>query len=432
VNCRWLPLLSFASALAWGTPAGAQSLTADQILQQFNAVIFQNFSSSSDVEGRTVIGGNLTEGGTFALNPTAEAASSFAALTVYGNVTSGNSMNLDAGEGATIAGSNAGSFDLNDGGSVFIGGSNSGALTTTGSGSATVSVVGSNSGQISVSNGGSVYVGNGNSANIGVSGGTSAISINGNNTATLTLNNGGTVKVHGNAGAGTLNGGSLTYTGSVGSWNMNGGATSKKAASLSLPAPSNTLPSFASTFEAPMVALSSQLAALTPGSSVLISGNNVTLEAKPNAQGIAVLDLSTSVFTQNAQVSVALNGASSFIINLSVAGCSSNCSYTIPNSVNFENPTTYADSVLWNLTDVSSMSFTNEFGGTVLAPSASLSNSNPIDGAVIALNFSGTGEIHDYPFAGKLPAPEPSGLAVLAVGLLGVGFLRRGRGKAIG
>ena len=54
-----LSLWCFATALAWVNPAGAQSLTADQILQQFNAVIFENFSASSDVEGRAVIGGLL-------------------------------------------------------------------------------------------------------------------------------------------------------------------------------------------------------------------------------------------------------------------------------------------------------------------------------------------------------------------------------------
>ena len=250
MNCRWLSLLCLVSALAWGTPAGAQSLSADQILRQFNAVIFQNFSSSADVEGRTVIGGNLTEGATFALNPTAEAASTFAALTVYGSVASGNSMNLDAAEGATIAGSNAGSFQperwrqrLHRRQQL------SGAFSTAG-GTANISVVGNNSGQITLSGGGSVYAGNGNSANVNVNGGSGTVSINGNNTATVTLNNGGTVEVNGNAGDGSPNGGSLTYTGKKGSWNLpNRRRHVDEGEVTGLPPPSNTLPSFASTFQ---------------------------------------------------------------------------------------------------------------------------------------------------------------------------------------
>ena len=126
------------------------------------------------------------------------------------------------------------------------------------------------------------------------------------NTGNVTLNNGGTVKIAGNAGSGTLNGGSLSYGANSGTWNLNNGATATHVPSLQMPATSTTQPSFASTFEAPLTALSTQLAALTPTSTVLTSGNNVTLEAKPNAQGIAVLDITTAVFTPNASVSVAL------------------------------------------------------------------------------------------------------------------------------
>ena len=71
----------------------------------------------------------MTGGASFAVNPTAEAASKFAALTVYGNETSANSFNLDSASGLVIVGTNAGGFNLNDGGSVFVGGNNSGSLT---------------------------------------------------------------------------------------------------------------------------------------------------------------------------------------------------------------------------------------------------------------------------------------------------------------
>ena len=407
--------------------AHAQGLSPSEILQQFNDVIFGNFSTSADVEGRSVIGGNMTGGATFALNANAEAASAFAALTVYGSETGTGSYNIDGTGGAVINGSNAGAFTLNAGGSVFVGGNNTGNVTSN-SGSTSIAIAGSNSGTLNLNDGGSVTIGAGNTAGVTISNGSGAsdsVSINGNNSGYLTLNAGGTVKVNGNAGSGSLNGGSVAYTGSKGSWNLNGGATAVKVSSLNLPVPSSPLPSFASTFEQPLIALSNQLAALTPTSTVLTSGNNVTLEAKPAADGIAVLDISTSVFQPNDSVSVALNGAKSLIINLSVAGCSKDCSYTFPTSVNFQNTTTYADSVLWNVTDVSSLSFTNAFGGSVLAPIASVTNTGPINGDLIALSLQGAGELHDYPFTGPLPTPEPSSLAVMAVALAGTGALRR-------
>lgn len=367
--------------LALCVPAGAQALSADQILQQFNAVIFGNLTTSADIEGRTVIGGNMTGGNTFALNPVSEAASSFSALTVYGNVTGTGTYDVDNASGLTVAGTNAGNFQLNSGGSVYIGGANTGNLTTTG--------------------------------------GSASVSINGNNSGYLTVNGGGTVRITGNAGSGTLNGGSLEYTGSMGSWNLNN-ATATQVSSLSL---SSSLPNFASTFEAPLTALSSQLSAMTANSTVLVNGNTITLNAQPGTNGVAVLDLSTSQLTANSNVSVALNGATSLIVNLTVAGCSSNCSYTFPNNVTFLNPTTYADSVLWNITDVSNLSFTNEFGGSILAADATVMNSSSIDGTLVALNYDGSGELHAYPFNG-IPMPEPSSIAVLAAAIAGIGAFR--------
>ena len=110
-------------------PPGAQALTADQILQQFNAVIFGNFTTDADVEGRTVIGGNMTGGATSALNAVSEAASAFSALTVYGSETGTGTFNIDDTGGVVITGPNAGSPTLNAGGSVFVGGNNTGNLT---------------------------------------------------------------------------------------------------------------------------------------------------------------------------------------------------------------------------------------------------------------------------------------------------------------
>jgi hypothetical protein len=214
VNLLKPPAWCLAAVVMGIVPARAQSLSASpsatQILQQFNAVIFNGFTSTADVEGRTVIGGSMSGGASFAINPAAEAASAFAALTVYGNETSSNSFNLNLAESVAIAGNNAGTFNLNSGGNIFIGGSNTGALNSSG-GTTALSVLGSNSGSVNLNGSGSVYIGGSNNAAVSINGGSAAsdsISINGNNNSSLTLNNGGTVKVNGNAGSGNLNGGS--------------------------------------------------------------------------------------------------------------------------------------------------------------------------------------------------------------------------------
>jgi hypothetical protein len=140
--------------------ADATTLTDSQIFGQFNAVIFNNFNATSEVEGRTVVGGNLTGGTNFEIH-SGLAASSFGALSVYGSVTDSGTLNIDNGAGIAIAGNNSATFSMNSGGSAYIGGVNSGTLTING-GMGNLSVIGANSGALSLASGGSVYVGNGN------------------------------------------------------------------------------------------------------------------------------------------------------------------------------------------------------------------------------------------------------------------------------
>ncbi len=53
----WIAPLVVASLMAAAGPAHAGPLSDSDIFSQFNAVVFGNFSSTSDVEGRTVVGG---------------------------------------------------------------------------------------------------------------------------------------------------------------------------------------------------------------------------------------------------------------------------------------------------------------------------------------------------------------------------------------
>jgi hypothetical protein len=69
---RWrLAALILVGALA-APAAHAQTLTASQILSEFNAVIFGNFASSADVEGRVMVGGSVGTGATFYIHPGSE------------------------------------------------------------------------------------------------------------------------------------------------------------------------------------------------------------------------------------------------------------------------------------------------------------------------------------------------------------------------
>ena len=100
-------------------PAHATVISANEILGQFNAVVSNNFSTNSDVEGR-LVAGNINNGGssTFYENPNAlSAPSSFQGVNAL-TIQSCPSCNVNNGGGVNFITSNAGTFNLNGGGSI--------------------------------------------------------------------------------------------------------------------------------------------------------------------------------------------------------------------------------------------------------------------------------------------------------------------------
>ena len=142
----------------------------------------------------------------------------------------------------------------------------------------------------------------------------------------------------------------------------------------------------------------------------------------------------------NSKVTINLDGATSVVVNVNVDSCVfGNRSFSLPTSVNFNRPIGYAATVLWNFVNATSLNFSNEFGGSVLAPLAAVTNNGPIDGSLVAANYSGNGELHSHPYTGTFPgaasvsgsgsvvAPEPAGLALIATGLVRLAAIRRSR-----
>lgn len=437
---RWLmPLYLSASLFAVGS-ARADVLTASQILQQFDAVVFGNFSSSADVEGRTVIGGNISGNGSFYVNPGSEAASSFTALSVYGASNGGGQINIDNAGGVAVAGLNNAGLSLNGGNSVFVGAGNSGNISVSG-GVATVAIAGANSGAINVNGGGAVTINGANSGNgVSVSGGTATIGINGNNTATVTANAGGTISINGTSG--NINGTSATnvYLPNSGDKTGNINNAHVQYGPVSVSPPTNPLPDFGATLQTPLTGLSSQLDGQAANSTISSANGTVTFNATPNASGQAVFDIPASVLTAG-NTNIVLNGgtATTIIINVAAPCVGTVCAINVPSSTNFNSLlASYGLDTLWNFYNATTLTLGGQFVGTVLAPDAAVSNSNQIDGDLIASSFSGSGELHNYAFGGDLTfgspsenAPaviaEPSSIALVGVGLVGLVVIVRRR-----
>lgn len=227
--------------------------------------------------------------------------------------------------------------------------------------------------------------------------------------------NAGTARIQGNVSNANLNGISPAAIGGTSSQsNINSGVLvgAAKTAALSAASAQATAQNFATLFNQ----TSSYLSTLADtGGTVSIQGNRATFNAVAN-HGVAVFNLSaidTALFAVG-EFDFHLNGATTIIFNSDDTN--------ITTAANFLGgaATTYGKNFLWNFYNATDITLNSQFGGSLLATHAKLSNFNNIEGSVVVNTLSQRGEIHLQPFAGTIPVtpvPEPSTYALLLVGL---------------
>lgn len=311
------------------------ALSVEDALSQFNLIVLGDAKSSSHVDGRAFVAGNLT-GGDYVQHPLDTPASAYVGLTVLGNA---SKVNVN-GFGTTVGG-NLTQSNINSGSGIV----------------------------------------QGNASNVNFNGGISAV--------------GGTTS------AVNFNGGSYS-----------GAAKTAAISSAMATATSND-------FDALFTQASADIAGLgDTGGTVTFSGGRATFNANPTG-GIAVFDLTaidTTVFSKS-EFEFILNGATTVIFN---------SDETIVNiSANFLAGTAVSlgDMFLWNFYNATTVNLNNQFGGSIIATEAKLTNKNNIEGSVVVGSLDMQGEIHLQPFTGEIPTtiPEPSSYAMLLAGLVALG-----------
>lgn len=427
-------------------------------MRALNLITLGDFSAAHDVEGKTWVGGNINASSSFtaglgsSANPGQSAGTSvYATVTVVGAITGGGTVNLNDGVsgggtagtghyGAIVGGdSNKINFNAN-GATVKIGGSMSGDvnfgsggdisirgfLNSIATGDGTTIAVGStnkvqagNASHVEVATGnvsGDVNIGSGSSVRTGgavgglTMGANSTASISGNVGPNLNLGANDQVVIGGtylsqnvnglpNGTTVTVNGSKQTQNSVPSGWTFNAG--------VSIIAPSTPptidLSADKTLMIANLQALSSQLNGLSQTTitdlttPLVVSGSfgvfSMT-EAQFETQNLNFDTLFTGIGIDK---TIVINVAGS---NLVEAGGANN------------NMISLSQNIIWNFAGATSLSVKN-WSGSILAPNATVSNSNAINGSVVAQLFHQGGEVHLGTFNGDMvplvtvPGPPP-------------------------
>ncbi|MGH6695892.1 choice-of-anchor A family protein [Sphingopyxis sp.] len=344
------PVAIVATALTLPALAQSKAITGIDALREWNLVVLGNLESSSEVEGRTFVGGNLSgNSSNYGIRATTS-PSGQPGLTVVGNVT-GNHKNLNNGSGAVIGGNVSSGFNLN----------------------------GPNQ----------------------------------------------TVKV----------GGTISNT------NVNQNTVISNL-DASNPAFGLGLQQSKAELKSSMGSLSFEMGTLKSNSQLTVLGNRGAFTAQPNAQGLAVFNITAADLDKIGEIQFNLNGADTAIVN--VSGRSINLNDNFLGGTN-----NLGERVIWNFPEAEDLKLTTAWGGSVLAPLADAETRNYIQGSAVFGNLKQNGEMHIGTFkggyatspsgggssgsdsstgGGAVPVPEPGMVGLFGLGVAGLMLRRRRRG----
>jgi choice-of-anchor A domain-containing protein len=175
---------------------------------------------------------------------------------------------------------------------------------------------------------------------------------------------------------------------------------------------------------------SAALSALASNAAAALSGNKMTLSGAAASGTQAVFNLAFADFSLINEIELALNGATSMIINVSGAGGTLEDNFLGASRA-------AAPGVIWNFYEAKDLTFNRTFEGSVLAAYADVtSNYSNFEGTLVAMNAKLTGEMHAQYYTGALPqvdapppasVPLPAGLPLLAGAVAALAALRRRR-----
>ncbi|THD61002.1 collagen-binding domain-containing protein [Phenylobacterium sp.] len=360
--------LSAAAFAATPAAAGGSAAAGLEDLRELNLIVLGNMSGGQDVEGKAYIGGNLSNGGTFG----------------NGRSTAGRGFKASSHPTLTVGGNATGNININNGPNGGV----ANEITPSGA------LIGGNAG---------------------------TVNLNASNSELIV---GGSIGLTNGAGGATiLAGGSLGGNSHPTGSDVHGGQGGGFSADL------NALPGETATITADVKALAKTLAALGPtaGSGFNTADpNNTVLKATNGGAGYAVIDVSATELESFKNLIFNLptvgSGYLTTIINVTGAG---NFTFNFNDNNSAENPY-----VIWNFEGASTLDFNTQMDGSVLAPTSDVTNHSPIEGTLVAKDFTQGGEVHLGTFAGidiGASVPEPSAWALMLTGFAGLGAILRRR-----